>query len=868
MDHSTGFGKNRLATGFRGPSSLVTEEMSDNNGNNSTSAASPGVSADDAIEISSDEESEDGGMVINVDHSTQHGLQEKTAVHEDDHTSGFQNTNTESSARRKNMASPSNSIDEDVDMQLQAETMLYANSPPNGVPADAALHPQPGLRLRDLSPDQLQLQLKYALFDVHPEQVDLDRPVVCLTCLSEGHAEEVCPERICVHCSAVDQHPSRTCPQIGRCSRCREPGHDAESCTAGIKITTVPCDLCGALNHVEASCPRRFFLSDALSYSGTLKLWISCCRCASKSHLVGDCPDAKSVMATRWSLKPLSPGQVVNLSLESGTAHLELEAANRGMRPAGMRIKGRAGLHTAGVPAPVQGSDDDTDEPFLGPRVGTKSKGDRAEFTFRHPQRPPEPKSYQQRGGQYDRYNPPLDSHAYQSRPASNWYATDSFGGRRSRSPPSFGRRGAEDPRRRSRSPRGFDSYRSDRRRSPHNSHDSGRPTPTQTSDAPAGLRGGAATDSPHQGPSFQLPLRRGSNNMPPRQQTANPDRPLSQPVVPPPNAQQARSKKKKKSTRRGVRGRPKANKSQADGDTSDDDSSYSTHDDNIAEKENVVITPKIFRKLPPVQVLEKFVKILNAQRELRSQSRLELESLGEKHYLRMESYAQNWVEITTQQRAVIWKWLEAVQSLAGAAKQTLHTFLLLQDAPALDRVYLDETMAPHLTSRGWKRKGKENLHQLRDPAPVVEHLQLNADPEAVAAKMDHANSGSASHPKTSQLSRKSTLQLPMAPDLVLQLYLKMVSMQRDKAGQAPVVLGLSEEGRRVFIDLSGPDLKKPVDQVDLQAVWRWADEFFLRFSRIPRSADKKARWAYDEYKSLLAQSPVLRDFIQGRVGA
>ncbi|KAJ9497141.1 hypothetical protein H2202_007297 [Exophiala xenobiotica] len=758
MDHSTGFGKNRLATGFRGPSSLVTEEMSDNNGNNSTSAASPGVSADDAIEISSDEESEDGGMVINVDHSTQHGLQEKTAVHEDDHTSGFQNTNTESSARRKNMASPSNSIDEDVDMQLQAETMQYANSPPNGVPADAALHPQPGLRLRDLSPDQLQLQLKYALFDVHPEQVDLDRPVVCLTCLSEGHAEEV-----------------------------------------------------------------------------------------------------------------------VNLSLESGTAHLELEAANRGMRPAGMRIKGRAGLHTAGVPAPVQGSDDDTDEPFLGPRVGTKSKGDRAEFTFRHPQRPPEPKSYQQRGGQYDRYNPPLDSHAYQSRPASNWYATDSFGGRRSRSPPSFGRRGAEDPRRRSRSPRGFDSYRSDRRRSPHNSHDSGRPTPTQTSDAPAGLRGGAATDSPHQGPSFQLPLRRGSNNMPPRQQTANPDRPLSQPVVPPPNAQQARSKKKKKSTRRGAYRR--------DGDTSDDDSSYSTHDDNIAEKENVVITPKIFRKLPPVQVLEKFVKILNAQRELRSQSRLELESLGEKcvsllerylffvfltgsrHYLRMESYAQNWVEITTQQRAVIWKWLEAVQSLAGAAKQTLHTFLLLQDAPALDRVYLDETMAPHLTSRGWKRKGKENLHQLRDPAPVVEHLQLNADPEAVAAKMDHANSGSASHPKTSQLSRKSTLQLPMAPDLVLQLYLKMVSMQRDKAGQAPVVLGLSEEGR-VFIDLSGPDLKKPVDQVDLQAVWRWADEFFLRFSRIPRSADKKARWAYDEYKSLLAQSPVLRDFIQGRVGA
>ncbi len=559
MDPSTGFGKNRLATGFRGPSSLVTEELLDNNGDNSTAAASPGGSADDAIEISGDEESEDGGMVINVDHSTQHGLQKEMGVHESDHTSGFQNTTTESSARPKNTELPSTSIDEDVDMQLQAENMQYARSHANGVLADAALSPQPGLRLRDLPPEQLQLQLKYALFDVHPEQVDLDRPVVCLTCLSEGHVEEACPERICVHCSAVDQHTSRTCPRIGRCSRCREPGHGAESCTAGIKVTTVPCDLCGAFNHVEASCPRRFFLSDALSCGGTLKLWISCCRCASKSHLVGDCPDAKSVTATRWSLKPLAPGQVVNLSLESGTAHLELEAANRGLRPAGMKIKGRAGLHTAGVRASVQGSDDDIDEPFLGPRIGNKSKADRAEFTFRHPQRPPEPQSMQQRGGQYDRYNPPLDNHAYQSRPANNWYATDSFGGRRSRSPPSFGRRGAEDPRRRSRSPRGFDGYRSDRRRSSHNSHESGRPTPPHTSNVPAGHRGGAATDSPHQGLSIQLPLRRGSNNMSSQQQAANPARSLSQPGVPPANAKQAKSKKK-----RSKKGKANANKSQA----------------------------------------------------------------------------------------------------------------------------------------------------------------------------------------------------------------------------------------------------------------------------------------------------------------
>ncbi len=156
-------------------------------------------------------------------------------------------------------------------------------------------------------------------------------------------------------------------------------------------------------------------------------------------------------------------------------------------------------------------------------------------------------------------------------------------------------------------------------------------------------------------------------------------------------------------------------------------------------------------------------------------------------------------MEITRQQRVVIWQWLEAVQSLAGAAKQTLHTFLQLQGAPAFDLVYLDETMVHRLKdSSGWKRNRKETaLHQLRDHAPmppVVEHLQISPDPEAVAGK-DHVNRGSASHQTTSQLSGKFTFQLPMAPDDVMQLYLKKVSMQRDKSGQAPIVLGMNEDG-------------------------------------------------------------------------
>lgn len=392
---------------------------------------------------------------------------------------------------------PSALAGHDVDMQSLVDNTQTASGHPHPSVTTENMDVPHVVRLADLTPDELELQLKYALFDVKSEKVDLSWPAICLDCLQPGHSDKVCPEKQCVHCGAHGQHSSRLCPLVGRCSRCRERGHTVDSCNTDLKVTTVPCDLCGGLNHVEATCPARFFPVTSKVPAGSLQLWISCCICASKSHLVGDCPDANTTAGARWSLRLFAPGQVSNLSLEAGTKEREQEAANRGLRPEGMRIRGRAGLHSAGATRLEQPSDDDTDNQFFGPRVANRGNDSRSTFTFRQPHPLPDRPPAAPRGDRYDRYNAPSDTRSSQGRPQNDWYATDSFGRRRSRSPPRSGE--SRDVRRRSPGP------------APSGS---GPSTAGKAADAFKALRGGGETDRPSRGISIQLPLRRGSNAM------------------------------------------------------------------------------------------------------------------------------------------------------------------------------------------------------------------------------------------------------------------------------------------------------------------------------------------------------------------
>ncbi|OAP63866.1 hypothetical protein AYL99_03093 [Fonsecaea erecta] len=412
---SGGFGNNRLATGFRTAALPAAPDESQpiisKSDNSLKPTLSSGDSIDDAIEISDDEqESDDGGMVINIDTVQNHQLsddmvldddqmdvekteKEEEEVEEEDedsddeeegetHSHSEEDTEPQSSTRETTL--PLSSTERDAHDQLQGDIERFSRTVMGGLPSHSVasnVRVQPGPRLADLSPEELELQLKYAFFHVSRSKIDLNQPAVCLSCLQSGHAERDCPELTCVHCSA--SHSSRLCPLLQRCSKCRDRGHTAESCPTGLKITTIPCDICGTFNHTEQTCPQRFLPSYGMSDVGPTKHWISCCVCASKSHLVGDCPNANQVAAARWSLKSFPSEQVINLSLESNSKQREIESANRGLRPEGLKIRGRAGLHSARGPSGRPEVDtSDSDEQFLKPRVQGPRNAKRGNLTF------------------------------------------------------------------------------------------------------------------------------------------------------------------------------------------------------------------------------------------------------------------------------------------------------------------------------------------------------------------------------------------------------------------------------------------------------------------------------------------------------
>lgn len=381
----------------------------------------------------------------------------------------------------------------------------------NNAPSDQAqqdgevsfiVDPTPGtaqLCLRDLGATQLEGQIRYAFWQLPRDEIDLSRPVRCLHCQAEGHIDEACPAKICHHCSAYAQHESVLCPIVKRCHRCRQPGH--ESCE-DMRNTTIPCDICTLPGHTEDSCPIKHYNRTALRETEELELWISCCACASKSHLVGDCREVPPSHAARWSLRLLDPKKIVNLSIQNGTEKREREAENRNMRPEGIRIRGRANLHYADIDRRDPDDSDEFENFFSHPPPQDRR---RHELPNRPPPIDPYRSRAESRHERYDRYDAPTN--VYRP-PRNDYYATDSFGKPRSRSPPRYDQRPYGDSR--PQSPLSYNSYRfSDedatiRRSSPPPGDN---PFKRHRQDLPP-----RAQQLPSRGFSIQLPTRKGSN--------------------------------------------------------------------------------------------------------------------------------------------------------------------------------------------------------------------------------------------------------------------------------------------------------------------------------------------------------------------
>ena len=328
-----GFGQNRLASGFRAQSQRATDGQ---------------IVPHDVVEISDDpgaeDESDEGGIMLNVDAARSFNLSlEKAALA--DPSDAEDGEIADGSSHQESFGAKAKAEKQRPMSKPHQNTTLPTSSPniPNLSSPMFRIDARRGARtLADLNPEDLEKQIKYTLFHLPRNQIDLSRPVICLTCLNEGHADQYCPGVMCLSCGGHTKHPSRLCPKQSRCSKCGQRGHDIDTCRSKLRNPELdPCEFCGGSDHVEASCTQRFFPARIERPGGELQLWISCAQCGSKEHLAGDCPEYGSLPAPAWSLRAYSRDKIINLSLQTGAQAREKEAQNRGIRPEGIQIKGR-----------------------------------------------------------------------------------------------------------------------------------------------------------------------------------------------------------------------------------------------------------------------------------------------------------------------------------------------------------------------------------------------------------------------------------------------------------------------------------------------------------------------------------------------
>lgn len=485
-------GQNRLATGFH-PQTVAT---ADNR-----------LHRHDVIEISDDsateDDSEGGGIMLNVDDASRpdSSVDAETPAQisedEDGEVTDDQSKKVTSSTRDAN-AGRQGLMPE----SCRNATPQIASQNKSGIASSPMFQvdTRRGTRiLADLNPEELENQIRYTLFHLPRDQIDLSRPVICMACLTEGHTDQLCPRLFCSSCGGQTKHPSRLCPKRARCARCGDRGHNVGTCKAKLQNPSLePCDFCGGADHVEASCTQRFFPARSEVPTGELQLWISCAQCGSKDHLAGDCPTHGSRSAPAWSLRAYSRTKIINLSLQTGTQAREKEAKGKGIRPEGTPIRGRgASSHNKyprrGEPAQFSGlrSDDDDD---LTRRIGG-NRSTRLARPVKHDRFHEVDRGGLEHGGRDDHYRPRADRpppsndyDSYHPPPPQNEYR-DRNGYREGRG--YDGDRGYRNrrPRSRSRSPPRFDrdNWRPPLPREPPPAHVSlpARPAPPRSQQQP-----------------------------------------------------------------------------------------------------------------------------------------------------------------------------------------------------------------------------------------------------------------------------------------------------------------------------------------------------------------------------------------------
>lgn len=206
------------------------------------------------------------------------------------------NSDTESSD--SSMGDEGQSEDGDAMMQYSNSEQIIADEGGRKIEPVAVTPSHTASVLADLSPRDLNAQLRYFHATKAREEVDGKTPVRCLVCANEGHMAVSCESLTCSTCGAFNRHTTQACSNRLKCGKCREQGHDEGQCP--YKLRKMPsyeivCDLCQRNGHIEDDC-ELIWRTSGRPWESNLahaNVRLSCYECGHAGHLGNGCPSRK-----------------------------------------------------------------------------------------------------------------------------------------------------------------------------------------------------------------------------------------------------------------------------------------------------------------------------------------------------------------------------------------------------------------------------------------------------------------------------------------------------------------------------------------------------------------------------------------------
>lgn len=217
-------------------------------------------------------------------------------------------SNSDTESNDSNMDSQGQSEDGDAIVQYSNSEQIAADEAESNKKTIAVPPSRTARILAELSPHDLNAQLRYFHTTKVPEEVDRETSVRCLVCARAGHMAALCEVLTCSTCGAFNQHTTQACPNNAKCGRCREQGHDERGCP--YKLKKIPghelvCGLCQRNGHIEEDC-ELIWRTAGRPWESDLAhahVRLSCYECGRSGHLGNNClsrrPD-KSMGTSTW----------------------------------------------------------------------------------------------------------------------------------------------------------------------------------------------------------------------------------------------------------------------------------------------------------------------------------------------------------------------------------------------------------------------------------------------------------------------------------------------------------------------------------------------------------------------------------------